>query len=191
MHTLPTAQVPSASTDSFSWCLDPFTHACEARPLTVVGWTSLSVIVIVIVLSRGSTGTETTVEYVQDQRCQHKNKQPMTRSSWLDQPAVRLFRFLRCAKMWEDCVRTALGVDVVEASREFLVLPNRKSLRTSLEHSCSRSHEKTKQTRRKLKTSVRQPMFTQRTKTTHAHTDSKHTSITASSTQRSWSEHRV
>ena len=94
-------------------------------------------------------------------------------------------------KMWEDCVRTALGVDVVEASREFLVLPNRKSLRTSLEHGCSRSHEKTKQTRRKLKTSVHQPMFTQRTKTTHAHTDSKHTSITASSTQRSWCEHRV
>ena len=26
---------------------DPVTHACKARPLTVVGWTSLSVIVIV------------------------------------------------------------------------------------------------------------------------------------------------
>ena len=30
-------------TDSFSRGYDPFTHVCEARPLTVVGWTSLSV----------------------------------------------------------------------------------------------------------------------------------------------------
>ena len=44
-HTLPTAQVPSALTDSLSWGHDPFTHACKARPLTVVRWTSLSVIV--------------------------------------------------------------------------------------------------------------------------------------------------
>ena len=29
--------------------MTPFTHACKARPLTVVGWTSLSVTVIVIV----------------------------------------------------------------------------------------------------------------------------------------------
>ena len=27
----------------FSWGHDPFTHACKARPLTDVGWTSLSV----------------------------------------------------------------------------------------------------------------------------------------------------
>ena len=31
----------------FRWVHDPFTRACKARPLTVVGWTSLSVIVIV------------------------------------------------------------------------------------------------------------------------------------------------
>ena len=34
----------------FSWGHDPITHACKARPLTVVGWTSLSVIVVVIVV---------------------------------------------------------------------------------------------------------------------------------------------
>ena len=43
VHTLPTEQVPSAVTDSFSWGHDPFTHACKARPLTDVGWTFLSV----------------------------------------------------------------------------------------------------------------------------------------------------
>ena len=48
VHTLPTAQVPSVLTDSFSWSHDPFTHACKARPVTVVGWTSLGVIVIII-----------------------------------------------------------------------------------------------------------------------------------------------
>ena len=48
VHTLPTAQVPSALTDSFSWGHDPFPHACKARSLTVVGWTSLSGIVIAI-----------------------------------------------------------------------------------------------------------------------------------------------
>ena len=36
----------------FSWDYDPYTHACKARPLTTVGWTSLSVIVIVIVIER-------------------------------------------------------------------------------------------------------------------------------------------
>ena len=48
VHTLPTAQVPSAFADYFSWCHEPFTHACKARPPTVVGWTSLSVIFIVL-----------------------------------------------------------------------------------------------------------------------------------------------
>ena len=43
VHTLPTAQVTSAFTDSFSMGHDPFAHACKARPLTIVGWTSLSV----------------------------------------------------------------------------------------------------------------------------------------------------
>ena len=38
--------VPSALTDYFSRGDDPYTHACKARPLTVVGRTSLSVIVI-------------------------------------------------------------------------------------------------------------------------------------------------
>ena len=41
--TLTTAQVPSALTDFFSWCHDPFTHASKARPLRDVGWTFLSV----------------------------------------------------------------------------------------------------------------------------------------------------
>ena len=42
-QTLPTAQVTPALTDSFSRGHDPFAHACKARPLTIVGWTSLSV----------------------------------------------------------------------------------------------------------------------------------------------------
>ena len=42
VQTLPTAQVTPALTDSFSWGHDPYTHAGKARPLTVVGWTSLS-----------------------------------------------------------------------------------------------------------------------------------------------------
>ena len=37
VHILPTVQLPSALTDSFSWGHDPFTHACKARPLTIVG----------------------------------------------------------------------------------------------------------------------------------------------------------
>ena len=40
---LPTAQVTPALTNSFSRVHDPFAHASEARPLTTVGWTSLSV----------------------------------------------------------------------------------------------------------------------------------------------------
>ena len=48
VHTLPTAQVMPALTDSFSWDYESYSHACKARPLTTVGWTSLSVIVIVI-----------------------------------------------------------------------------------------------------------------------------------------------
>ena len=50
VQTLPTAQATLALTDSFSRRCDPDTHACKARPPTTVGWTSLSVIVIVIVL---------------------------------------------------------------------------------------------------------------------------------------------
>ena len=42
MHTLPTAQVP-ISFNRLSWSRDPFTQACKASPLTIVGWTSLSV----------------------------------------------------------------------------------------------------------------------------------------------------
>ena len=34
----------------FSRGYDPYTHACKARPLSTDGWTSLSVIVIVIVI---------------------------------------------------------------------------------------------------------------------------------------------
>ena len=47
VQTLPTAQATPALTDSFSRGHDHYTHACEARPLTTVGWTSSSVIVIV------------------------------------------------------------------------------------------------------------------------------------------------
>ena len=44
MQILPTAQATPGLTDSFSRGYDPYTH----RPLTTVGWSSLSVIVIVI-----------------------------------------------------------------------------------------------------------------------------------------------
>ena len=50
VQTLPTAQATPAPTDSFSRDYDPYIDACEAKPLTTVGWTSLSVIVIVIVI---------------------------------------------------------------------------------------------------------------------------------------------
>ena len=43
LHTLPRVQGTTASTDSFSRGHDPFTHACKARPLTDVGWPSLTV----------------------------------------------------------------------------------------------------------------------------------------------------
>ena len=43
MHTLPRVRGKTASPDSFLLGYDPFTHACEARPLTIVGWTSLGV----------------------------------------------------------------------------------------------------------------------------------------------------
>ena len=52
VQTLPTAQVTPALQDSLSWGYDPNTHARKARPLTTVGWTSLSVIVIVSVANR-------------------------------------------------------------------------------------------------------------------------------------------
>ena len=41
----------------FSWGHDPFTHACKAKPLAVVGWTSLSVIVVVVVVVFFCTST--------------------------------------------------------------------------------------------------------------------------------------
>ena len=49
VQTLPTEQATPALTDFFSRGHDPFAHACEARPLTIVGWTFLNVIVIVTV----------------------------------------------------------------------------------------------------------------------------------------------
>ena len=55
VQTLPTAQATPALTDSCSRSYDPHTHAWKARPLTTVGWTSLSVIVIVIVRHRPQT----------------------------------------------------------------------------------------------------------------------------------------
>merc|ERR1712136_49007 len=49
VQTLPIAQDTPVQTDSFSRLYDPYTHACKARPLSTDGWTSPSVIVIVIV----------------------------------------------------------------------------------------------------------------------------------------------
>ena len=43
VQTLPTEQATSVVTVFFSRDHDPFAHACKARPLTTVGWTSLSV----------------------------------------------------------------------------------------------------------------------------------------------------
>ena len=43
VQTLPTEQATSVVTDFFSRGHDPFAHACKARPLTIVGRTSLSV----------------------------------------------------------------------------------------------------------------------------------------------------
>ena len=43
VQTLPTEQATPALTDSFSRGYGPSAHACKARPLTYVGWTSLSV----------------------------------------------------------------------------------------------------------------------------------------------------
>ena len=51
VQTLPMAQDTPVLTDSFSQGHDPYTHACRARPLSTDGWTSLSVIVIVMVNS--------------------------------------------------------------------------------------------------------------------------------------------
>ena len=44
-YTLPAEQAAPALTDSFSLGYDPYTHACKARLPTIVGRTSLSVIV--------------------------------------------------------------------------------------------------------------------------------------------------
>ena len=54
VQTLPTEQATSVVTDFFSRGHDPFAHVCKARPLNIVGRTSLSVIVIVIGLIRRS-----------------------------------------------------------------------------------------------------------------------------------------
>ena len=48
VQTLPTEQAAPVRTDSFSQGYDPYTHACEVRPLTIVGRTSLSVIIIIV-----------------------------------------------------------------------------------------------------------------------------------------------
>ena len=58
VQTLPTEQVTPALTDSSSRGHDPYTHACKARPLTTVGWTSLSVIVIVIAMRQSFSRTK-------------------------------------------------------------------------------------------------------------------------------------
>ena len=50
-QTLPIAQDTPVLIDSFSRVYDPHTHACKARPPSTDGWTSLSVIVIVMTAS--------------------------------------------------------------------------------------------------------------------------------------------
>ena len=55
VRTLPTVQVPSASTDSFSRGHDPFTHACKARELSL----SLSLSNTLRVVWREGTSTTT------------------------------------------------------------------------------------------------------------------------------------
>ena len=47
VQTLPTEQAAPVLTDSFSRDYNPYTHACKARPLTTVGRTSLSAIIII------------------------------------------------------------------------------------------------------------------------------------------------
>ena len=49
VQILPTEQATPVLTSSFSRGYDPYTHACKARPLTTVGRTSLSVIIIIII----------------------------------------------------------------------------------------------------------------------------------------------
>ena len=46
VQNLPTEQATSVVTEFFVG-YDPYTHACKARPLTTVGRTSLSVIIII------------------------------------------------------------------------------------------------------------------------------------------------
>ena len=50
VQALPTEQAAPVLTDSLSQGYDPYTHACKARPLTTVGRTSLSVIIIIVLL---------------------------------------------------------------------------------------------------------------------------------------------
>ena len=57
---LPRVQGVTASPESFLLGYDPITHACEARPLTDVGWLSLSVS-LSLSLSRIRLRTEATV----------------------------------------------------------------------------------------------------------------------------------
>ena len=40
VETLPIAQDTPVLTDSVSRCYNPYTHACNARPLSTDGWTS-------------------------------------------------------------------------------------------------------------------------------------------------------
>ena len=46
VQTLSSEQAAPALTDSFSRGHDPSAHACKARPLTFVGWTSLGVSIV-------------------------------------------------------------------------------------------------------------------------------------------------
>ena len=51
VQTLPTEQATSVVTDFFSRGHDPFAHACEARPLTIVGRTFFECVIVIVILA--------------------------------------------------------------------------------------------------------------------------------------------
>ena len=96
VRTSPTEQAAPVLTDSFSLGYDLYTHACKARPLTTVGRTSLSVIVIdtrikmaknrerwkAMESEYASTAATASVESVHSRRCPPQD--PVRPVSYLD-----------------------------------------------------------------------------------------------------------
>ena len=68
VQNLPTEQATSVVT-FFSQGYDTYTHTCKARPLTTVGRTSLSVIIIIILLS---TRRQTHIRQTPSRRRHHR-----------------------------------------------------------------------------------------------------------------------